>query len=299
MKKILSILLVFIFLFFSSSCRSEKDISSQTSSLAHETPNTQASESQVSSKMETVSSEVEVVSNSKVSEASSAAPSSSQVPQSKPNNTVETISKINPKVIASICQHSYNKPSCTAPLICSKCSETGPSEYEGEKITYNHVFVDKKCIECGYVSTFSQENMVEFGGEFYETNKEVITDILLLTEETNVSRYLNITFYKYENNTWQPYEGFYEQGEYFGLVATPGEVLISENGIKYGRWDYLSNEILQKEPSATVESDFSEGRLIRRFKIIFSKPGIYRCSVGEGKTPGSPGNDYVIKTFVF
>lgn len=298
MKKILSLLLVFM-LFILCSCRSEKDISSQMNSFTSEIQSTQTSESQVSSKLETASSKVEVVPNSKVSETSSAVFSSSEVPQSEPdNNIVETVLEIKPKVIASRCQHSYTKPSCTAPLICSKCSEAGPSQYEGEKITFNHLFVDKKCQICGYVSTLSQNNYVEFNGSFYETNKEITIDVLLLTPQKNISMYLNISCYKYENNSWQPYEGLYEQGEFFELVATPGEVLISENGIKYGRWDYLSNEVLQKDPSAIVESDFSEGRLIRRFKVSFPEPGMYKCEVSQGKTPSQEKMDLILKTFV-
>ena len=91
-----------------------------------------------------------------------------------------------------------------------------------------------------------------------------------------------MAFYKYVNNDWIPYEGLYWVGEFFGLVATPGEILVSDTGVKYGRWDYMSNEILQQDPSATVETDFSEYRLIRRFKISIPEPGIYKYTITEG-----------------
>lgn len=307
MKKVLSLLSIIILLLLSTSCKTQKDISSQTSSIYSKPSNTLISKSQDTSEIDNVSSEIEFQQNSEVevpknnkSPVSSPSTSSGNDTQTKPNsnNTVPTTSEIKPKVIASRCQHSYTKPSCTAPLICSKCHEAGPSQYEGEKISFNHQFVDKKCQTCGYVSTLTQDNYVEFSGSFYETNKEITIDVLLLTLKKNITMYLNISFYKYENNDWQPYEGLYTQGEFFGLVAIPGEVLISETGVKYGRWDYLSNEILQKDPSAIVESDFSEGRLIRRFKVTFPEPGTYKCEVSEGKTPSQEKMDIIVKTFV-
>ena len=127
----------------------------------------------------------------------------------------------------------------------------------------------------------TQVKYFEFCGNFFSTDQTVTLDVYLMTDEKEISIYPCVALYRYENNTWVPYSGLYEAGEFFALEATSGEVLTS-NGIKHGRWDYMSNEILKNDPNANVETDFSQSKLIRRFKIQITEPGTYNADVTDG-----------------
>lgn len=194
------------------------------------------------------------------------------------NSNQNSKNKISPTVIASRCTHNYLAPTCTSLLPCTICGELG-DRYQGSKVGAGHsyFFGSKTCIVCG----FEPKEFYELNLDLYATNQIVTFDVYLVTEEKDISIYPCVALYREVNNNWEPYSGLCELGEFFALEATPGEELVS-NGVKHGRWDYMSNEILKTDPDALVETEFSNMRLIRRFKILIPEAGTYKVEVTDG-----------------
>lgn len=265
MKRILAIVLVLVMAIFFSACNNEKTHNKS----AKKTHNDSSKESQIASfDKQTVQDEGD----------------------SNPKNS------FSPKVIASRCTHNYNPPSCTSLVSCTICGELLTGLYEGKPIEYGHSYQNKKCVDCG----FELKGLVEISGNYFGVNQPITVDVSLNTNQQEISVYPCVALYKYVNNKWEPYNGMYDLGEFFALEATYGEELVS-NGVKYGRWDYMSNEIIKTNSQAIVEDDFTGSRLIRRFKLSIPEEGEYKIEITDGpdnsKKPSVMNHSYVLKIY--
>lgn len=306
MKKILAIVLALVMVFFLTSCNDKKTQSELLNSVVEYEAETKSSESakKENSKVSEISS-IDVVSQTDISsntskiESSRSASSSvsSSSSQTNDNGLGSNLKKtFSPTVIASRCSHNYNPPTCTSLIPCTICGELLTGLYQGEKIGYGHFYKDKKCVNCG----FEFNGSVELSGDFFTVNQPITVDINLMTSEQEIEIYPCVTLYKYVENSWVPYNGMYEIGEFFALEATYGEELVS-NGVKYGRWDYMNNLSLKTNPDAIVEKDFVNSRLIRRFQFSIHEVGEYKIEITDGpndsKKPMTTNHDYIVKTY--
>lgn len=298
MRKILSAVLVLVMAFSLTACSKEKNTSSDV--------NISTTQGQVENNyaLNTTTSENE--DSSTVVTSQESIPEETSKPESIPNNTqtssavsnptVNVPKTFSPKVIASQCTHNYLPPTCTSFMPCTICGEHLKGLYQGQKIEYGHLYDSNKCVDCG----FERKGTIELNLDYYALNQPITVDIYLTTTEEEIEIYPCVTLYKNVNGSWQPYNGMYEVGEFFALDATYGEVLES-NGVKYGRWDYMNNNILKTNPNAIIEKDFANSRLIRRFKISFSELGEYKLDVTNGpndsKKIENKNYDFMFQTY--
>ena len=71
--------------------------------------------------------------------------------------------------------------------------------------------------------------------------------------------------------------------------------MVGYTGVRYGRWDIMSNEILQINPNVNVENELLS-RLIRRFKITIKEVGEYKvevCDAPNGIKNTETNNQYM------
>lgn len=296
MKRKLLFLFVLILSVMLSACRGSNDNSSLNNSQSENlsTESETQLESEVPSESET-SSESEVPPVSEIP-LESEVPSESEVPPVSETPPSDTPKHYSPKVIASQCAHNYLPPTCVSLMPCTICGELYQGLYEGAQVGYGHYYNGNKCVNCG----FERNGSLELSGNFFAVNQPITIDIRVMTTEKEIEIYPCITLYKEVNGAWVPYEGLYDVGEFFALEATVGEVLV-ENGVRYGRWDYMSNTILKTNPNAFVETEFAESRLIRRFKITIPESGTFCVKITDGpndslKNPDK-NYDYIINCY--
>lgn len=305
MKKFLSLLLTLTLIFALVACNKDKNTSSIVNTTQSEEEITQTTENgntTEDSSVETsseqsnsiVSSNQQLTSNNTTS--NNTAPNNTTSNNNVNNSNPNTIKKFNPKVIASNCVHKYQSPTCTSLIPCTICGELLTGLYQNQKIEYGHSYINNKCSVCG----FENKGTLELNGSFFAINQKITVDINLMTNEQEIEIYPCVALYKYVNGSWKPYNGLYDVNEFFALEATHGEVLIS-NGIKYGRWDYMNNGILKTNPNAIVEKNFTQSRLIRRFKLLIPETGEYKIEITDGPNNSKKvqGKDYqyIIKTY--
>lgn len=283
-------------------------VQSSDLSSVNDTSKTNSENNTNKEKNETVSKNSKVESTISASKPAVINSSSSKVTSTQQNkNPTQSIKDIfkpfKPTAIASICNHTYSEPTCSIPMRCTKCGEN-----DKDFTRISHTYVDHKC-KCGKIYPLTSEAFVEFSGNFFAVNQVITQDVYLQTSNKNVTIYPCITLYKLisdpklppEKEVWVPYEGFYEQGEYFALEVTEGEVIRTKDGLKYGRCDRMTNEAILKDPNAIVETDFSEHRLIMRNQITITESGIYKTVLSDGfndeKKDKNFKKDYMIQTY--
>ena len=217
-------------------------------------------------------------------------------PSKDPASDANIQGTFHPTVIASRCSHQYVDPTCTSLVNCTICGEKIRGLYKGNKVGYGHYYKDKKCLICG----FEYVALAEVCLNRFSVNQPLVCDIYLSSQEKYVSAYPCVSIYRFENNEWVPYNGMYELGEFFALDATYGGVL-EENGIKYGRWDYMTNEALKTDPNACLETEFASARLIRRFKFSIPEEGQYKIDITDGPNdsmrPEGATHQYMMKVY--
>lgn len=178
--------------------------------------------------------------------------------------------------VATDCEHDYTAATCTAAKRCTKCGVA-----EGEAL--GHTFKDGKCTVCGATEDgYTQKYDVYVNEVGYSLNSEVIIEVVLKTDDTDVTVYPCVCVYKKSGDDWVPYKADLSKGEYACLYASKGDTLKTEDGVSYGVWDAMTN-VNSADSKTKVETDFSSGRVIRRFTQTFKEKGEYKISVTDGK----------------
>ncbi len=286
MKRLLALVLCIFMLVGTTACKNAENSSSDAAAA----PSSQNEDVSSTNSEETNSADSSSVVSDASSNESATSSVASQKPaqntQSKPSTPTKPAEKVEkltfdhfmPSVIASRCEHIYKPAGCSWYSLCKLCQEKCRDENYEYRAILLHDFVNSKCTICNRTQKLDDSNLVDLNLSYYATGQEITVDVYVTDLNPTVTLYPCITLEKcidVKKDIWIPYEGLYEVGEFFALEAKPGGIITSDKGVRYGRWDIMSNEILNTNPDAKVENQLLN-RLIRRFKVTFSEPGSYR-----------------------
>lgn len=186
------------------------------------------------------------------------------------------------KVEEAQCLHVFMNATCTKAKFCDKCGIIIGSPL-------GHDFSKGICKRCNHKDP-NYKPQAELNGVKYDVGTQVTVEIILKTEDKNVSVCPTYMIYKSTNGKWAPQDITAK-----GLLADPygeeplgesdkgGPVFTDGEELEYGLWRWMTFD-------ETI--DFTEGKTIIKLKYTLAKEGTYKITLQDGLNKEQNQNKY-------